>query len=143
MFQNPAFRRWYQADRPYTDPTSFFASQAFKAYDEATGGRVGPGRPANVAPTVMLQLGGDGVSLLNFGQRTATVIGVRCEELPGEVSQSHMAWRPVIVIEGPKEVTVLHNILANMVSQLQKHAPVQSVGAIPCSVGAYFCYLVR
>lgn len=134
MFQNPKFRRMYRTGRRYDDPTTYFGSPAFKAYDAAMNERVGENRPNHVPPTCMFQLGGDGVSLLNFGQRTATVIGVRCEELPGEVSQSHLAWRPIIVIEGPKETMVLHEILAATVRQLQAHAPMPTLGlfSYPC-----------
>lgn len=132
MFKNSKFREQYQHDRPYDDPTSYFASAAFKAYDTAANGRVGKDRPAAVAPTCMLQLGGDGVSLLNFGQRTATVIGIRCEELRGEFSQSHLAWRPIIIIEGPQETAVLHNILEATVNKLRMHAPLRGFGVLHC-----------
>ena len=128
MFQNPKFRQMYRTGRRYDDPTTYFGSPAFQAYHAAMNEQVGQNRSNNVAPTCMFQLGGDGVSLLHFGQRTATVIGVRCEELPGEVSQSHLAWRPIIVIEGPKETTVMHKILAATVRQLQKHEPRPSLG---------------
>lgn len=129
MFKSPRFRELYHEGRNYDDPASYFASRAFKEYDKAANGVVGAARPDHVKPTVMLQLGGDGVSLLNFGQRTATVIGVRCEELTGEASHSHLAWRPVIVIEGPKETTVLHNIMASTVNMLRRHAPFHCEGA--------------
>ena len=52
------------------------------------------------------------MSLLHFGQRTATVIGVRWDELPGKLSQAHLTLQPIIVIEGPTQTTVLHNMLA-------------------------------
>lgn len=134
MFKDPKFRDLYQAGRQYDDASSYFSSAAFKAFDAAAGGKVGPDRPDPFPPTCMIQLGGDGVSLLNFGQRTATVIGVRCEELPGEVSQSQLAWRPFIVIEGPKEPSRLHDILAHTVRELREHGPMKFVGvSISCA----------
>ena len=130
MFKSSKFREQYQHARPYDDPTSYFASAAFKAYVAAANGRVGRDRPADVCPTCMLQLGGDGVSLLNFGQRTATVIGVRCEELRGEFSQSNLSWRPIIIIEGPQETKVLHRILEATVNKLRMHAPLRGFGVL-------------
>lgn len=131
MFQNPEFRRRYRESRRYDDVTSYFASDAFKAYDEAAGGKVVKNRPADFAPTAMFEFGGDGVSLLIFAQRTAIVIGVRCEEVEGEGSQSQLNWRPLIVIEGPLEKQVLHQILSDTVNQLRARAPFQSEGASP------------
>lgn len=129
MFADPTFRSLYEKGRNYTDPASYFASNAFRAFDGDCHGRVGPDRPINVHRTVMLQFGGDGVSLLNFGQRTATVIGVRCEELPPEFGHSRLAWRPVIVVEGPKEPSNLSGIMARTIQALQAHGPVSMGGA--------------
>lgn len=131
MFADPKFRLLYDNGRcrKYDDNTTYFGSEAFRRYDGKALGRVGPGRPQGVLPTIMLQVGGDGVSLLNFGNRTATVIGIRCEELPPEASQSNLAWRPVIVVEGPKETTALNGIMANTIRQLQEHGPVAMQGA--------------
>lgn len=122
----------------YGDASTYFGSEAFRVYDATAFGRVGPGRPHGVLPTIMIQLGGDGVSLLNFGNRTATVIGIRCEELPEEGSQSNLAWRPVIVVEGPKETTALHGIMAQTIRELQEHAPVAMLGAGSCAIFASF-----
>ena len=46
-----------------------------------------------------------------------------------------MAWRPLIIIEGPKEAMVLHKILEATVKQLRMHAPLKNVGET-CSVYA-------
>lgn len=129
MFADPKFRAYYRLPRPYTDPGSYFCSRAFKDYDHKAGGIVGPGRPHWVPRTVMLQFGGDAVSLLNFGNRSATVIGIRCEDLPGEVCQTNLAWRPLIIVEGPKETTVLSGILARTIGSLQEHAPMAMAGS--------------
>lgn len=131
MFQNPRFREQYRKGRRYHDAASYFCSDAFREYDRASGFRVGQQRPQGFPPTCMIQVGGDGVSLLNFGQRTATIIGVRCEELPPESGSTMMAWRPVIIIEGPLETTVLHEILHDMVQLLCQHAPMKHTGQIP------------
>lgn len=139
MFQDPAFRKEYMQPRNYDDPTSYHACDAFKAYDDAAGGNVGQNRPPGFPATCMFQLGGDGVSLLNFGQRSATVIGVRCEELSGDVSQTHMAWRPVIIIEGPRETTNLRHILANTVQQLCNHSPMANPGMVVPGGGSMQC----
>ena len=128
MFKGSKFRDQYHQPCKYEDPTSYFAKAAFRAYDSTANGRVSKDKPDHVFPSCMLQLGGDGVSLLNFGQRTATVIGVRCEELCGEFSQSNLAWRPVIIIEGPKETMVLHNIMKATIDKLRRHAPMKNVG---------------
>lgn len=128
MFKDPAFRARYKQPRAYDDPTCYFACEAFKAYDAAADGKVGRNRPPDFPCTCMFQLGGDGVSLLNFGQRSATVIGVRCEELSGDVSQTRLAWYPVIIIEGPKDPTNLQYILEDTVKQLCRHAPMANAG---------------
>lgn len=135
MFQDPNFREHYQQPRRYDDPSSYHASQAFKDYDRAANYRCGQARGEGIPATCMFQIGGDGVSLLNFGQRTATVIGIRCEELPGEASQSNMAWRPIIIVEGPKETTNLKHILRDTVTQLCMHAPMGSDGKSICGWG--------
>lgn len=128
MFKDPAFRAGYKQPRAYDDRTSYFACEAFKEYDAAANGKAGMHRPPNSPPTCMFQLGGDGVSLLNFGQRSATVIGVRCEEMPGDVSQTRLSWRPVIIIEGPRETTNLQYIMEDTVKQLCMHAPMANAG---------------
>ena len=43
------------------------------------------------------------MDLLNWGKRTATVIGLKLEDLPPHLVQTGEAVAPLIVIEGPNE----------------------------------------
>jgi hypothetical protein len=64
--------------RVTTDPASYFASDAFRQLDADCAGAL----TREDVHTVLLSLGGDGVQLLNWGSRTATVAGIKCEDLP-------------------------------------------------------------
>jgi hypothetical protein len=73
--------------------------------------------------TVLLTLGGDGVQLVNWGSRTATVIGLKCEDLPPDLVQKGLAVKPLLVIEGPQEPSVLNHALQAAADFFTEHAP--------------------
>jgi hypothetical protein len=73
--------------------------------------------------TILLTLGGDGVQLVNWGSRTATVIGVKCEDLPPDLVQKGLAVKQLLVIEGPQELSVLNHALQAVADFLKQHAP--------------------
>jgi hypothetical protein len=71
----------------------------------------------------MLEIGGDGVSLLNFGVRSATVLAIRCMDLLAELSHTAKVYRPLIVIEGPGEVSTPNHIFGPTVEFFCRHSP--------------------
>jgi hypothetical protein len=88
-------------------------------------------------PTVLLSLGGDGVQLLNWGSWTATVVGIKCEDLPPELVQKGMAVEPLLVIEGHQEPSVLNHALKGAAQFLLSHAPSTTGGGAFCSCLLY------
>jgi hypothetical protein len=84
--------------------TSTFQFAAMRKVDESTGGALttdsGPS-------TIPFEIGGDGVQVLNFGQRTVSVLGIRCLDLPPHLSHTRFSSRPLIVVEGKKEKSAL------------------------------------
>ena len=129
-FKDPHFRAAHGRGRQYTDPSNFFASKAFKELDGLCNNLIGSQRPADISPTSVWQIGADGVRLITFGQRSAMVFAVRCEELPADMAYTSNAWQPFLIIEGPKEPTNLSHVLRNTVKTLCKHAPIPSPGVL-------------
>lgn len=83
---------------------------------------------------MLVSLGGDGVQLLNWGSRTATVIALKCEDLPPHLIQTGRAVSPLIVIEGPSEPSTLNHVLQNTAAFLEQHAPSSNgLGAVHCN----------
>jgi hypothetical protein len=107
--------------RTTTDVGSFFLSKAYRLLDGDCAGALSN---SNVI-TVLLTLGGDGVQLVNWGSRTATVIGLKCEDLPPDLVQRGQAVKPLLVIEGPQEPSVLNHALQPVAEFLHQHAPSQ------------------
>lgn len=75
--------------------------------------------------TLMLSLGGDGVQLLNLGSRTATVIGLKCEDLRRDLVQKAFAVVLIMVIEGRQEPSILKHALGRLAAVSVEHAPVK------------------
>lgn len=121
LLSDPEVRRHILARtaRRTEDPTSFFASEAYRLLDEDCAKILSDEQVLSI----VLSLGGDGVQLLNWGTRTATVIGLKCEDLPPHLVQTGRAVLPLVVVEGPKEPAVLKHILAPAAKFFAKHAP--------------------
>lgn len=105
--------------RTVNDPSSFYGSPAFKDLNDDCAGAL---MMANVL-TMLISIGGDGVQLLNWGTRTATVISMKCEDLPMHLVQTGRAVTPIIIIEGPTEPATLDHILRGTADFLGAHAP--------------------
>lgn len=111
--------------RDVDNPDSYYGSQAFKDLDAALGGALTSTDPD--MKVVEVSIGGDGVQLLNWGTRTATLIVLKCESLPTSLVQTGVACVPLLVIEGKHEPKVLQHVLKPIVDFLCDHAPVTGV----------------
>lgn len=111
--------------RTTADPQTYYGSQAFKNLNDDCAGAL---MMHNVL-TMLISIGGDGVQLLNWGKRTATVIAVKCEDLPMHIVQTARAVAPLIIIEGPTEPGTLDHILKHTVDFLCDHAPSRTTGS--------------
>lgn len=105
--------------RKRAEGSSMYSSDAFKQLDSDCAGAL----TKDGVTSLLLSLGGDGVQLLNWGSRTATVIGLKCEDLPSELVQKGIAVLPLVVIEGKQEPAVLSHGLAAVAEFFLKHAP--------------------
>lgn len=105
--------------RTTDDPGTFYGSPAYKDLDEDCAGAL----TMHHVLTMLISIGGDGVQLLNWGKRTATVIALKCEDLPIHLVQTARAVAPLIIIEGPTEPGNLNSILQRTVDFLCEHAP--------------------
>jgi hypothetical protein len=114
--------------RSTPDTGSYFNSPAYKMLNEDCAGALSQ---SNIC-TVLLTLGGDGVQLVNWGSRTATVVGLKCEDMPPELAQKGQAVKPLLVIEGPQEPSVLNHALQAVAKFFHQHAP-SSNGSGICS----------
>lgn len=121
LLSDPEVRHHIQqrTARRHGDPSSFFASEAFRMLDDDCAHAL----TDEQVLSIVLSLGGDGVQLLNWGARTATVIGLKCEDLPPHLVQTGRAVLPLAVVEGPQEPAVLKHILAPAAQFFLKHAP--------------------
>jgi hypothetical protein len=105
--------------RTTNDSATFYGSPQYKQLNIDCGGALDNKKYL----TLLLSLGGDGVQLLNWGCRTATVIGLKCEDLCPERVQSGRAVVPLMVIEGPQEPSVLNHALAKAAAFFLQHCP--------------------
>lgn len=108
-----------KAHRTTENPATFYGSQQYKDLDKDCAGAL----TAADVNTLMISVGGDGVQLLNWGSRVATVLAVKCEDLPAHLVQTGRAVAPLIIIEGPAEPSNLNHILRRTVDFLVMHAP--------------------
>jgi hypothetical protein len=81
-----------RSSRSTPDAGSFFSSPEYKLLDADCAGALSN----SAILTVLLTLGGDGVQLVNWGSRTATVIGVKFEDLPPDLVQKGLAVKPLM-----------------------------------------------
>lgn len=93
--------------RTVSDDQTFWGSPEFRELDEHLGNVLTRQEGQDGIMHVLVSLGMDGVQLLNWGSRTATVAGIKVEDLPAHLSQTKAAVFPVMVIEGVQEP---HNI---------------------------------
>jgi hypothetical protein len=105
--------------RSTADRSTFWGSDAFKQLDADCAHALSK----DGTNSVVLTIGGDGVQLLNWGSRTATVVGLKCEGLPPHLALKGMAVRPLLVMEGPQEPSVLNHALQPAADFFVKHAP--------------------
>ena len=108
-----------QQHRTTTDTETFWGSQQFKNLDADSAGAL----TSAEWRTVLFSLGGDGVDLVNWGNRTATVLGLKLEDLPSHRVQTGAAVAPLIVIEGPKEPSNMRHVNDLVVDVFEKYAP--------------------
>jgi hypothetical protein len=81
-----------RSSRSTPDAGSFFSSPEYKLLDADCAGALSN----SAILTVLLTLGSDGVQLVNWGSRTATVIGVKFEDLPPDLVQKGLAVKPLM-----------------------------------------------
>lgn len=105
--------------RTVDDSSTFYGSDQFKKLDADCAGAL----TNDDMLTILISIGGDGVQLLNWGKRTATVIAIKCEDLPPHLVQSAKAVTPIMIIEGPQEPGNLNHILMKTIDFLVLHAP--------------------
>jgi hypothetical protein len=65
---------------------------------------------------------------MTLGIWKASVLGLCCEDLPPHLSHTGVAWRPLIIVEGPKEKSNLDGILRATLDTFIRHAPVAVEG---------------
>jgi hypothetical protein len=120
------------------DRATFWGSDAFKQLDTDCAHALS----SKGTKSVVLSIGGDGVQLLNWGSRTATVVGLKCEDLPPHLALKGKAVRPLLVMEGPQEPSVLNHALQPAADFFVKHAPSHTgtgAGSKPSSQCACTC----
>lgn len=124
FLNDPDLRRAIESQEHRTtdDRETFWGSPAFQELNAACGGKL----TDKTVKSIIISVGGDGVQLLNWGTRTATVIAVKCDDLPPHLAHTGLAVAPLIVIEGPHEPSNLNPVLKETVDFLLKHSPVPS-----------------
>ena len=105
--------------RTIDDPASFYGSPQFQQLDQDCAGAL----TSNNVLTMLIGIGGDGVQLLNWGNRTATVVALKCEDQPPHIVQTGRAVAPLFVIEGPTEPSELNHVFRSTVDKLIQYAP--------------------
>jgi hypothetical protein len=103
-----------------TGPTSPFSYPAAKRLGEFLGRVFDPGCKI---PTILFELGGDGVMILTVGQRTVCVLGMRCLDLPQHLAHTTCAYQAVFIIEGKKEKKALSGVLELITDEVLQHYP--------------------
>jgi hypothetical protein len=101
--------------------TSTFQFAAMRKVDQSTVSAL----TTDLGPsTILFEIGGDGVQVLNFRQRTVSVLGIRCMDLPLHLGHTRFSSRPLIAVEGKKEKCALTCILQPVVEEFKKYSPV-------------------
>ena len=121
LFANPTLAPHMvnQQHRTVGDPESFWGSPAFKGLCEDAGQVMA--HPGDDAVCLLMSGGIDGVQLLTFGKRTATVLPLRVEDLPGHLVAKDIAVVTSMIIEGKHEPHELNDALDLPVSDYGKH----------------------
>ena len=130
LLSDPEVRMHYlsKAHRTTGDDMTFWGSEQFRQLNADCAGVFDD----ELLHAVLVSIGGDGVNIQNWGSRTATVIGLKLEDLPPHLVQKGLAVAPLFIIEGPKEPAVLQNVYKLVVDFFAKHAPsTDGVRALP------------
>ena len=105
--------------RTTSDGSTFWGSPQFRQLNQDCAGVF----DSALLNAVLVSIGGDGVNIVNWGSRTATVIALKLEDLPEHLVQKGLAVAPLIVIEGPQEPSNLDFVYDLVVPFFQHHAP--------------------
>lgn len=93
----------------------------------------------------------DGVQLHDHGRATTTVVGLKCLDLPGFLSNTDLASFPIAYIGGAKEPTDLSEFMKLILQQFKKHEPygtasseggsanIHNTNFLMCSPGSLMC----
>jgi hypothetical protein len=124
MFSVDKFRQAWHSYRTsvWKDKEGFHGGPAGQRLVHLLEGRLGPSRAPGCADSIILEIGGDGVQL-SLGNHTTMVMGVRCEDLPPNLSHSKTGWRILLIVEGPKECTNLNYVLQPTIDKLLEFCP--------------------
>jgi hypothetical protein len=74
-------------------------------------------------PSILFEIGGDGVQIHTFGKRTVCVIGIRCLDLPQHLAHTAHVYQAVFIIEGKKEKKALSGVLEIITNEVMQHYP--------------------
>lgn len=102
--------------RTTDDSETFWGSDQYKELNKDTAG-------AAAGSSVLMSIGGDGLDLNNWGRRTATVWGLKIEDLPAELVQKGSAVAPLVIVEGPQEPANVQPVNELIVAFFKKHQP--------------------
>jgi hypothetical protein len=109
----------HKKTRTTADQATFWGSDAYRQLDADCGHSLSK----DGVHSIILTIGGDGVQLLNWGSRTATVVGIKCEDLPSHLVQKGKAVKPLLVMEGPQEPSILNHAMVGVAEFFVKHVP--------------------
>lgn len=122
MFADPMFaeNQVTAEQKAQGESHTYYGSPAFLELNDVCNGRLtNPSFKSS-----LWILGADGVQLLNFGARTACIIGLKCEDLHPAVAHTKIAYRPLLVLEGcGGEPKALHEVLRPTVNFFRECAP--------------------
>jgi hypothetical protein len=121
LLADPEIRSFFlsKAHRTTGDSATFWGSPQFAQLNKDCAGVF----DSLVRHAVLFSIGGDGVNIVNWGSRTATVIALKLEDLPDHLVQKGLAVAPLFVIEGPQEPSNLEHVYALAVPYFKEHAP--------------------
>jgi hypothetical protein len=131
LFAEPVFANHVGTAR--SGPTSPFSYPAVRRLGNSLGKCL---EPDCSIPTILFEIGGDGVQIHTFGKRTVCVIGIRCLDLPQHLAHTAYAYQAVFIIEGNKEKKALSGVLEIITNEVMQHYP--PAGAL-LSYGAPLC----
>jgi hypothetical protein len=109
---------------------ALLASPYFQRLDESLGGALqcSVGNPDG--PLVLVGvIAGDGVQLHEKGNNTTAVIALKILNLPSFLIHKLLASFHILLISGPKEPSILHQLLLVLLRALDEYRPSTAVGA--------------